>query len=186
MMNILMVCTGNICRSPLMQLSLTSMAESRGTSLVVTSAGTRALEGEGMPEHGLTVAAELGLSGAEGHRARQLTAETIAEADLILVATSAHITDVAIMNASSLGKVFTLRSFAHLVQRIPENDWPQGQLRDRLAFATRQRDLLPYLTDETSLDIPDPFRRSLETFQRTGDVICQEIALLAPLFASDV
>jgi protein-tyrosine phosphatase len=182
MLSVLMVCTGNICRSPLMELSLRGLAERSGGGVVVTSAGTRALEGEGMPQHGLTVAAELGLTGAPSHVARQLTPDIIAGADLILVATSAHVSEVAIMNASSLGKVFSLRSFSHLVRHIPQDEWPTGSLRERLAYAAQRRDLLPFLSDETSLDIPDPFRRSLETYQRTGDVITREVESLAPAF----
>jgi protein-tyrosine phosphatase len=165
-----------------MELSLKGMAERSGGGLIVTSAGTRALEGEGMPSHGLKVATELGLKDAAHHVARQLTPEIITEADLILVATSAHVREVALMNASSQGTLFSLRSFAHLVRNIDDDEWPAGSLHSRLTYASQRRDLLPFLADETSLDIPDPFRRSFETYQRTGDVISREVESLAPMF----
>jgi protein-tyrosine phosphatase len=178
----LMVCTGNICRSPLMQLSLQRLAQQNGIPLAVSSAGTRALEGEAMPEHGLAVATELGLSGAEAHVARQLTPDLLSEADLVLVASAAHVTEVAIMHPASSGRVFTLRSFAHLVQRISPEEWPQGTVAERVHFATEQRGLLPYLPVDTELDIPDPYRRSLETYQRSAALISQATQALSPLF----
>lgn len=78
--NILCVCTGNICRSPLAEAYL---AQGLPTS-TVTSAGTHALVGEPADDKALEVAQSRGLQLGE-HRARQLDEAIAREQDLILV-----------------------------------------------------------------------------------------------------
>ena len=88
--SILVVCVGNICRSPLGERVLASVVP----NLRVSSAGLAAVVGHGADETAARVAAEAGLD-LGGHVARQLTPEIGAAHDLILVMEPGHRADVA-------------------------------------------------------------------------------------------
>jgi protein-tyrosine phosphatase len=88
---ILMVCTGNICRSPMAAGLLLQRLASEGLDGQhrVCSAGTWALDDRPASEHAVEVMAERDVDIA-GHRARNLTSAIVAEADLILVMSREH------------------------------------------------------------------------------------------------
>ena len=90
MNHILLVCTGNICRSPLAEVLLRRELEQRGTDgIVVSSAGTGAWEGAPASEGAYLVALEHGLDLSE-HRAQLLTREVVKDADLMLTMARHH------------------------------------------------------------------------------------------------
>lgn len=76
---VLVVCTGNICRSPMAEALLRQAAP----GLHVSSAGLAALVGHPADAMAQTLMAEKGLD-VSGHRARQLTPEGVLGADLVL------------------------------------------------------------------------------------------------------
>lgn len=83
---VLMVCWGNICRSPAAEGILRHMAIARGVEVEVDSAGT-SREHEGQAPHRRTIA-EAGRRGFDvsGQRARQLRRDDFDRFDLILTA----------------------------------------------------------------------------------------------------
>ena len=84
-MQLLFVCTGNTCRSPLAEAITRARAGVRGLAdLRVASAGTSVLPGASASDGSLLVGLEHGLDLA-GHRAQPLTPELVGDADLILV-----------------------------------------------------------------------------------------------------
>lgn len=88
--NVLVVCVGNICRSPLGERLL----QARVPGLTVTSAGLGALVGKPADATATRVAARHDVS-LDGHSARQFTAEIGRGADLILVMEPGHKAQVA-------------------------------------------------------------------------------------------
>src|SRR5437870_8755482 len=87
---ILLVCTGNICRSPLAAALLQRALAQRGIDgLDVASAGTGAWDGAPVSEGAYLVGLERGLD-LSAHRARLLTRELVEEADLILTMARHH------------------------------------------------------------------------------------------------
>ncbi len=82
---ILVVCVGNICRSPVGERLLAAKLP----QLTITSAGIGALVGHGADETMSAVAQARGLS-LDRHQARQFTAQMGGEADLILVMEPGH------------------------------------------------------------------------------------------------
>ena len=109
-MNILFVCTGNTCRSPLAEALARGIALKRGLSgVTISSAGTNAWENSPASDGALLVGMERQID-LTGHRARVLTPEIVSEADLILVMTSAHLEQVKQMGGR--GKVHVLDQYA--------------------------------------------------------------------------
>ncbi|MFD1195092.1 low molecular weight phosphotyrosine protein phosphatase [Seohaeicola saemankumensis] len=98
--SILVVCVGNICRSPVGERLLRqAMPE-----LDVTSAGINALVGKPADKTASEVAATHGLS-LHGHAARQFTAALGASHDLILVMERGHKREIARMAPQLAGRV---------------------------------------------------------------------------------
>ncbi|MDQ6719144.1 MAG: low molecular weight protein arginine phosphatase [Gemmatimonadota bacterium] len=93
-MNILFVCTGNTCRSPLAEAFAKSAAARRGIpNFTASSAGTNAWDGSPASDGALLVGLERGTD-LGAHRSRKLTREMIAAADLVLVMSPAHLESV--------------------------------------------------------------------------------------------
>ena len=82
--NILIVCVGNICRSPMAEYLLQQKIKKQGMDIDVSSAGLGALIGHSADEYALEVMKENGIDGA-AHRARQLNNEMVKQNELILV-----------------------------------------------------------------------------------------------------
>ena len=82
--NILIVCVGNICRSPMAEYLLQQMTKKQDMDICVSSAGLGALIGQGADEYAIEVLTEHGIDGAT-HRARQIDNEIVKRNELILV-----------------------------------------------------------------------------------------------------
>ncbi len=99
-MKILLVCTGNTCRSPLAEVLLRrALAEAGVAEVAVASAGTGAFVGEPASEGSYLVALENGLDLA-AHRARVVTRELLAANDLVLTMGRAHLRKLELLGAS--------------------------------------------------------------------------------------
>ncbi len=83
--SVLVVCVGNICRSPMGERALRQALP----DITVTSAGIGAVVGAGADDTATNAAAEIGLD-MDGHIARQLTNEIGSAHDLILVMEPGH------------------------------------------------------------------------------------------------
>lgn len=98
-MNILLVCTGNTCRSPMAEVLLRhALDEAKVEGVTVSSAGTGAFGGEPASEGSYLVALENGLDLA-AHRARPVTREMVAESDLILAMSRGHLRKLELLGA---------------------------------------------------------------------------------------
>ena len=88
---ILIVCTGNTCRSPMAAYLLRKMIKEHGATdtVEVDSAGLGAFGGDPISENALIALQEIGIDASE-HRAKPLTHYAAAQADTIYVMTEAH------------------------------------------------------------------------------------------------
>ena len=89
-MRVLLICTGNTCRTPMAEALLRRLVEQRGLGDVeVASAGTGAWNGAPASEGAYLVALEHGVD-LSAHRARLLTPELAEAADVILTMSRSH------------------------------------------------------------------------------------------------
>ncbi len=110
MPEILMVCYGNLCRSPMAEALLQGALDRRlgpGHDWIVTSAGTGAIEGYPVSRHGLDAMARRGLDLSK-HRTRAITPALIRRVDRIVCMTEAHRDAVLAMSPNARDKVSTL------------------------------------------------------------------------------
>ncbi len=109
-MNVLFVCTGNTCRSPLAESLAKKIAAARGIAdFTSSSAGTQARDGSPASDGALLVGLERQLD-LGTHKSRKLTRDMIAEADLVLVMGPGHVEEVRQLGGS--GKVHLLDEYA--------------------------------------------------------------------------
>lgn len=115
---VLIVCTGNSCRSPMAEGILRKLlqeragaGDERAAAVGITSAGTHAPAGALATREAVEVCAALGAD-ISAHRARQLTADTVAAADLILVMEPFHLSGVYSRSQEASGKTWLLTEFA--------------------------------------------------------------------------
>lgn len=122
---ILLVCIGNICRSPTAEYLFRQRLASRGA--IVSSAGLGALAGHPMDATALDVLAAHGVDGT-AHRARQLTPAMLREADLVLGMEKSHVSAMHRLAPEVSGKVFLLDKW------LQERDIPDPYRQQRVAF----------------------------------------------------
>lgn len=111
-MRILLVCLGNICRSPTAEAALREAAADAGLDLEVDSAGTGDWHIGSPPDRRMTAAAaDVGLT--LGGAARQVTPEDFERFDLLLVMDRTNLADVCALapDEASVAKVKLFRSF---------------------------------------------------------------------------
>ncbi|MHB0775652.1 low molecular weight protein-tyrosine-phosphatase [Halomonas sp. WWR20] len=96
---ILVVCTGNVCRSPVAE----ALLKARLPQLSIESAGLGALVGHDVEPTAKTLAEADGLK-IGNHQARQITSDMIQSADLILVMSEGQRHAVAKLVPSATGK----------------------------------------------------------------------------------
>ncbi len=108
---VLFVCTGNTCRSPMAEGILKKMLKKKGVgNLKVNSAGTHGLNHAPASLFAIEVAGvkDVDLS---GHRSRELTGRMLQEADLILTMSQEHLDHIRRMDRKAEHKSFLLKAF---------------------------------------------------------------------------
>src|SRR5690348_175806 len=119
MKNILFICTGNICRSPMAEGILRHAVKGRG-DYRVASAGLGALENQPASAYAVQALKELGID-ISGHRSRMLTPEMVQQADYILGMTHSHIDTVMMLYPVAAEKTFLLREFDETLDQFEKD-----------------------------------------------------------------
>lgn len=183
---ILIVCTGNVCRSPYIERRLAAALDK--TNITVSSAGTGALVGSEMDPRVAQRLRELGLN-SQGFVARQLTPEMARAADLILGATREHRSSIVRTEPSVLRRTYALADFSDLAGHLARSAavWPERSPLSSGSFvrrvseaAVRGRGEVRARTREEA-EIVDPFRASDRLLER---MIEQVDALLPSIISA--
>jgi protein-tyrosine-phosphatase len=144
--SVLLVCTGNTCRSAMAEGILRSLiqdsasGEEGGDSVFVFSAGTAGLTGFPPSDYARGVAREHGVDISE-HLSRALTGETIDRADLILAMAEVHVDRILAESPDASGRTFLLSEYAGATA----DDVPDPMGGSRRDYETVYRMLDAYL-----------------------------------------
>lgn len=130
---ILVVCIGNICRSPVAEAMLRRSLPGKR----VGSAGLGALVGQGVDPTARELAEADGLDVAS-HQARQLDRELLASADLVLVMSPGQRRAVGEISPEAMGKTMTLGKW---LDGGKGQDIPDPYRKSREAFEHVHRQL---------------------------------------------
>ena len=175
--DVLVVCEGNLCRSPLAERLLQSRLADSGVR--VSSAGVRAVVGAPMDA---SAAAELTRLGGDpsDFTARQLTASMANDADLVLAATRDIRGQVVAVAPAALKRTFTLRELAALLEEPP---WGEagGDAKEVLTRAADWRASVSGLGAD--LDVPDPIGRSADVHRSAADLVDRATRVIAAWLA---
>jgi len=140
-LRLLIVCSGNICRSPIAAGLADRIALERGIDLEIRSAGTVGLANLPAEPHAIAVCREQGID-ISGHRSRALTTDLVAWADRILVMELRHAEAVTALDAEAGARVVPLGPLAGVPEIAdPYGSWfpgPYRETRDLLDRALRR------------------------------------------------
>jgi len=181
MASILVVCTGNICRSPLAEGFLRRALEERFGQAApdVASAGTIGWEGSAAVAESIEAAAERNTD-IRSHAARRLEPEQIIPASLILGMTTEHRDSVAAMVPQAADRAFSLKEMVRILDDLPPvgpAESPIEAITNRVAqAAAHRRD--GFTGNPHDEDIVDPLGMPAETFRAVAweiDTLCADL-----------
>ncbi len=115
-MNILFVCTGNTCRSPMAAALFNKIAVERNIDVRIESAGIFANDGEGASAEAIVVMKKYDID-LLGHHSQTINTELIEKSDLILTMTDAH---KMVLGQYAKDKTFTVCEYAGIDGDIPD------------------------------------------------------------------
>ena len=136
MTRILMVCTGNICRSPMAAGLLRARLRKKRASgeWKVLSAGVRAPEGRPASAYAMAEMAERDID-ISGHRSQGVTEELMGEADLVLAMTRHHAEALEAAFPGQADKVYLL---SEMVGKRYDISDPYGGTRLEYAYIAQE------------------------------------------------
>ena len=176
--SVLVVCTGNICRSPLAAAMLRSRLEDMGAEVDITSAGFVTADRPSPPEI-LELLTARGLDGS-AHRSRRIAAGELRVHDLILCMERSHVREVAVLDRDAFERTFTLPELA----RRARAHGPRGDLEDVRLYLRRiggDRRPVDVLGVDDADEVADPYGRSAAAYRRAADEIDRLLDVVVPL-----
>ena len=135
MPTVLVVCTGNLCRSPMAEVLLQARLardEARQNWLVV-SAGTWTVDGRPATTFAINEMARRGLD-LSGHISRNITRALVAEANLVLAMTRKHIEALGAAFPAYARKAYLLSEMSGQIRDVGD---PYGGPRQQYAYTAK-------------------------------------------------
>ena len=176
--DILVICLGNVCRSPLAERLLRLRFEEKlgagSTALHVSSAGVRALVDSDIDASAAAELVRLGGDPSDFY-SRQVTGALAGSADLVLTATRAQRSRVLEEAPRALKRTFTIREFAALTAIPPRPGQVIGTPTDLVTHAASWRGS----ADIEEYDVPDPIGKNADVHRAVADVLDAACSVIA-------
>ncbi|WP_051167448.1 low molecular weight phosphatase family protein [Actinoplanes sp. N902-109] len=172
---VLIVCQANLCRSPMAEL-LTRRAfagRAGGEAVTVASAGTHAWTNRPMHPYAQQVLQERDID-PSGFRARQLSAEAVRTAGIVLTATRRHRAACVELEPAAVRRTFTIRQFARYAGALTPGP---GDLLERIELVRAAVPVGAAADD----DLADPVDHPVDAFRRCAAYLASVSDLLAGL-----
>lgn len=110
-MNILFICTGNTCRSPMAEGILKDLAEKRGLDIEVRSAGLVAIDDGDISRDAISVLKDIDIDISD-IKSKAIDEDLVCEADLILTMSQRHKGNLILKFPFIKDKIFLLNEYA--------------------------------------------------------------------------
>ena len=162
---LLVVCTANVCRSPMARGILARRLRDADVMAKVRSSGFLG-SGHAPAKEGVAALAEMGID-ISPHRSRSTSLAMVAGADVVITMERQHVRDLMGVEMSAWPRVFPLRSLVERAQQIGERhgDEELSAWIERLHHGRKAADLL---VADASEDIADPIGLPLSEFRSTA------------------
>lgn len=175
---ILFVCTGNMCRSPMAEALMRRLIVERGIDVQVSSAGT-VTDGRPAADETIEVMADRDLD-ITGHRSRKLDRELIAGSDLIIGMAREHLREAVLVDPASYGRTFTLKELVRRGNELGARTDDES-IMEWLARMNDGRVPTAHLGTSDDDDVMDPMGMSYGVHNRVAGEISKLVDELAEL-----
>ncbi len=184
MNRVLVVCTANICRSPMAEAFLLREAAARGSAVALTvgvaSAGVLAADGIPAADGSVRAMGQLGVD-LSAHRSRRVTEEIVRGSDLILTMEASHVRTIVVDVPEAFARTFTWRELITRVESGENRDWAAaraGGLESWIEVMGQGRSTRALLS-AGGLDVTDPYGRSSRVYRRCARDLAAGASVLA-------
>ncbi len=169
MASILVICTGNVCRSPIAEGVLRAALDTRlhDEAPLVASTGTAGWEGSGAMPESVAAAAEHGVD-ISGHSARRLRLEHVRASDLVLAMATEHREEVVRVEPEAAVRTFTLKEIVRLLEALPPADAAAERSAGWLPARVREADELRhsgFAGNPHDEDVADPLGMPIDSYR---------------------
>lgn len=175
---IVMLCTANLCRSPIAAALLVRRLSGLGVTVPVRSAGMIGGGDAPFPE-AVSVMARYSIDIAS-HRSRVARAVDLAGASLVLAMARDSLRYAVTTEPGAWPRTFTLKEIVRRGERIGPRQ-PDEPFADWLSRAHAGRERASLLGDSVADDVADPAGGSLRTYADTASLLDRLVSRLAEL-----
>lgn len=187
----MLVCTGNIARSPLAEVMLEDLLRRRlgpDVPVRVVSCGVHARPGESAVDGSRAEAAARGLD-LSGHRSRAADPRELAACDLVLTMTTAQRHRLGAAWPDGAERTFTLRGFVALAEDSALSAGPPPAVAGAADLGERIRAVVTHLAearsgrrgggDRRAVDIEDPYFKARPAYRELGEELAALLEVVA-------
>ena len=176
MFDVVFVCSGNRCRSPVAEQWLNRF--SPGPWLRAASTGTLDLRASRPPHEMIEVAAELGLD-LGGHRSRHISSSPVDRADLVIGMALEHVATSVVDWGADATRSFTLVELVDLLKAVPPVQEAEPEARARRLVAAAHDERSQRKGAKHAIDIVDPIGGPYRLYRDVTEQIrdlCSQLA----------
>jgi protein-tyrosine phosphatase len=178
--DVLFLCTANICRSPMAEALLARQLAQAGVDAHVHSAGLL-YDGESPPPDGIEAMAARGVD-TSGHISRKMTEAMLRDADLVVGMAKEHVREAVLLVPDTWPKAFTIKELVRRGEDVGPRR-PGQTLMDWTSAVHAGRTRAEMLGASAEDDVADPIGRRRSFYDQTAQELDDLTARLAKLIA---